>query len=166
MLIPVYRIEHAETGEGLFATETLRCKRLRQVAGRVEYLPSPGDDSMYSYRAIDQTKHFGAPSLYALKHWVCLRPTFDKNVRQIEQLDGMGFSLKEYLADTESIEFGRSGLQLAFDRNECVVQGMVQTRSILELITVTPTVPCLRDGKKRLWLPHIVGAVDKERGIE
>ena len=163
MLIPVFRIEHAVTGEGLFATESLRCKRLQRVASRIRYLPGPRDDQMYLLQIVDKARHFGAPSLYALKHWVCLRPTFEKNVRQIEQLDRLGFSLKEYLAELDSIEFGHSGLQLAFDRNACVAQGLVQTHSILNLISVPPTVPCLRDGKKRLWLPHVVGKDDVVR---
>lgn len=127
----VFRVEHARTGTGPFQTLGEHTQALAARANALPHLPSPDADGLEN---LPWAWVFGAPSVDSLKAWLMCFPTQDANVAMVRELHAQGFVLATFVADEGRFRMGKSGLQLAFDRFDCKVEGLMELSSLTSLL--------------------------------
>lgn len=143
-MIEIYRVEHKDTGVGVFQTPDEYNQNLANIAStKLHTLKSPGDDGL-GLANIPWTFVFGCPDIVSMKKWILLGGNIHENDSIVKTLDEKGFKLFHYLIDDEQyIRKSWSGIQLAFDKKYAVEEGVWDYYPLTDLMREAPTVFCL-----------------------
>lgn len=143
-MIEIFRVEHKDTGVGVFQTREDYCQELAAITcNKLHTLKSPGDDGL-GLANIPWFFVFGCPDLVSMKKWILLGNNIHENDKIVHTLDEMGFHLCHYLVEDENyIRRSWSGIQLAFDKDHAQEEGVFEHLSLKSMMRESPMVFCL-----------------------
>lgn len=140
-MLQVYRVEHKETKVGPFQTNDHFTQQLARRATLNPLLRSPFYDGI-SMASLPYWYVFGCLDLPSLKRWMYQGESIQENEYILQKLKARGFRLAEYLVESERVTVGVSRLQVAFDAEESVNQGLVDYHDLDILLRESPYVFC------------------------
>lgn len=136
-MLQIYRVEHKDTGVGPYQTHDGYCQHLAKRTALNHRLRAPGDDGLYMV-CIPHYFVFGCMSLPLLKEWFFLGDSIAENDEIVRNLMEKGFQLAEYLVEPDSCRVSVTKMQVAFDAEECKIDGLVEYHDLSVLLKEGP----------------------------